>query len=146
MLGGVVLNTKPPLRYLQLMPGQTADQVLSERNIKETDFCELTYLWLHRSVTPAERFMVLHDALWKAFRTGKPLILAGTYAKSIAAHQMVAIRHLLYDGPGYVYGRQRRFWIYFVNRYAGLAYLYQQMIRSLLKGRLGIDVVKRRDL
>jgi hypothetical protein len=45
-----------------------------------------------------------------------------------------------------VYGRQRRFWIYFVNRYAGLAYLYQQMIRSLLKGRLGIDVVKRRDL
>lgn len=143
MVGGLVLNRCAPMRYVDILSQPVADALFAENGLTRSDIVELTYLWLGREATQFQRLMLLHDAMWLAFRTGKKWLMAGTYARAIAKNQMITLRRMLYVGPGTLFGRKRRFWVYYESRYRALGYLYWRILKALLKGRIGIDNASR---
>lgn len=141
MIAGYAVNSSPPLRYLDVLDRELADEVIARYGLAESQFCELTYLWIKRhSMSKSDRALLFSGAIWNAFASGKHYILGGSLARSIAANQMSVIRSPLYTGPARVHGKERQVWLYYVERYAALYHTASGIARGLVTG--GIDLIK----
>ncbi len=108
LVGGVVINTVGPLRYLAALPADVQATVLPHPD----DTCESTCLWIERHVPRAARVWMYLAMLLDVRRCGRRWFLGGATNAPLARHYASAGMELLYAGQGVVGGHSFPVWLY----------------------------------
>ncbi len=108
LVGGVVINTRRPFRYLSALDPALRDSVLPHPH----DTCESTCLWLERHVPRAARVMMYLGMLLDVRATGRRWFLGGATNAPLARHYARAGMALVYEGRAQVDDHDVSAWLY----------------------------------
>ena len=127
-LAGYVITAEGPSRYLPLIPVGTLLEVVKKFKIERNDLVEIGGLFIKtRRVTNAERLQVYIQMLWNAYRTGRNIIMTGSFVVKEREKQMKLFPQLIFDEDIDYHGADRNLWIYFGRR-DGLAFRFMRAV------------------
>lgn len=136
LIGGYIVNTAAPYRYLQKLPEAYRETPHAQRYLGEGLPVELTCMWLDRDLAAGwKRRWIYLSAILDAMRQPGRWIVAGSVSDKVAAIHRAHFNHMIYCGPttfpGAPYGE-----IYAAPRFGLLLRFPNAFLIDLMK-RLG---------
>lgn len=124
-VGGYIVNTNSPYRYLQDIPQPTRDQRLAEANIKQNEAAEITCIWIDRKRIPyVASAWIYWSSVNDAVKSGRKYVIGASVVNKVAKRHMMILPYLLYFGDlecqhgaqtGWVYyGKSQELWRIFL--------------------------------
>lgn len=104
-VAGFILNTieRNSLRYFSYLNETVRNSLLSEEDLAETDFLEITSNWKSGELSASESrtyySVMLKQACQQARLSGKKLLLGGSVVKPIKKIQQRLMNRVIYHGP-----------------------------------------------
>ena len=105
MVGGYVVRTQPPFRYVEAFPQSHAELLGAERVLR---FCEATGIWLGRDLGPLARVAVYLSLGVRLSRSGRRYVLGGAAHPRVLAMYQLALPDVLHEGEAQA--GDERFW------------------------------------
>lgn len=109
MVGGYILNVKPPFRYLSYIPVHQRSQFLHI----ESDTCEIACIWKDKSLTLIQSLFLYFQSIRDASFSKKSTILAGTANDQVRKIQQTIFSKNLWHGLSTQNCTQ---WVYYEQR------------------------------
>jgi len=132
MVAGYVLNCRAPFRYLSALPGTDAALPGTSR---VRDFCEVTCIWIDRSVGQLDRVALYVVCFADFVRSGKRYAIGGSTHPGVVAVQRQALPHLIYEGDALIDGERVPAWVYYGSLRTGLVGFARDLVRRLRRTR-----------
>ncbi len=105
MVGGYVVRTRPPFRYVEAFPQSHAEILRAER---VQHFCEATCIWFARDLGPLARIAAYLSLGLRLSLSGRRYVLGGAAHPRVLAVYKLALPEVLHEGEAQA--GEARFW------------------------------------
>lgn len=132
LVGGYVINDRPPFRYLAAVDISAEDLLGADRL---PHFRECTCIWMDRRLRLVDRMRVYLKCVRDMSRGDRKYVLGGSCHAAVAAVQRQGMPHVLYEGEVTVGGATVQASIYYGTRVTLWAGFFKGLVRRLVRRR-----------
>lgn len=117
MLGGYLVNDKPPYRYCMLIGEEKFNEALQKKSIDQNDLVEASCMWISRKANIMQ-IISIYDWFAKDIEiSNKKYLIGASTQKNIFKYFQKAIPNLLYHGIPYGAPKFKEIWLYGTNTF-----------------------------